>query len=148
MRYFQSKQKHLLDFRSKLFSGSNHDPLLTVYYRMLPAFSQAVLSTYAVFHPGPPSMNRSCFAYVHSFRKHILSEMTDVLTLPGSYGVLWLWNCIGTNPGTSLAYPQEFSEPMLSLLELHHRLSVEFCTFFFRLDRLSINHTELQIRYL
>lgn len=88
MRYFQSKQKHLLDFRSKLFSGSNHDPLLTVYYRMLPAFSQAVLSTYAVFHPGPPSMNRSCFAYVHSFRKHILSEMTDVLTLPGSYGVL------------------------------------------------------------
>ena len=148
MWHFQSKQKHLFDFRNKLFSGSNRDPLFTVYYQMLPAFSQTAPSLYTLSYPCPPSTNRSSFAYVRSFRKHILSQVTDVLTSPGSYVILWLWNCIGTNHGTSLAYPQQFSKPMLSVLKLHHGLSVEFCVFFFKLDRLSINHTELQIRYL
>lgn len=41
-------------------------------------------------------------------------------------------------------HPQQFSEPMLSVLEVLHRLLVEFCILFFRVGRLSVNHTDLQ----
>lgn len=46
--------------------------------------------TYTASYPHPPSMKRSSFAYVHFCRKHILSQVTDVFTSPGSYAFLWL----------------------------------------------------------
>lgn len=77
-----------LGSKNKLFGGSNCDPLFTVYYQMLPALSQTAPSVYTLSYLRPPSMNRSYFAYVHSFRKYILSQVTDVLTSLGSYVIL------------------------------------------------------------
>lgn len=60
--------------------------MITVYYQMLPTSSYVD----TLIYPYPPSINRSCFAYVHSFKKHTLGQMIDVLTSLVSYVFLWL----------------------------------------------------------